>query len=44
MGGCVPRSNELLRACGHPDRLGRGRLSGGVEPCPAIEVQPGGGG
>ena len=24
MGGWVPRSKGLLRACGHPDRLGRG--------------------
>ena len=44
MGGYVPRSIGLLRACGHPDCLGRGPLSGGVEPCPATEVQPGGGG
>ena len=26
-GGCVPRSNGLLRTCGHPDRPGRGPLS-----------------
>ena len=43
VGGCVPRSKGLLRACGHPNRLGRGPLSGGVEPFPATEVQPGGG-
>ena len=43
VGGCVPRSKGLLRACG-PDCLGRGPLSGVVEPCPATEVQPGSGG
>ena len=43
VGGCVPRTKGLLQACGYLDRVGRGPLSGGVEPCPATEVQPRGG-
>ena len=44
VGGCVPRSKGLLRACGYLDCVGRGPVSEGVEPCPATEVQLGGGG